>query len=167
MDSKCLVVVADGTYARFFILDVGSSTFLEAGPQLIELDDLVNIEHKLGGYDKFSSTRSGLSRNPRGGPSHGYDDHRVQHEQEHERRFAEDVTVRAITLAQKYRVRDLVMVSEIRMLGFLRKTLGIPIKAGINVRELAKDLTKMTPSQMLDHLTTMGLIPLQHELSLS
>ena len=162
MESGYLVVVADGTCARFFTLDAAAQPSLESGPHLSEHEDLVNAEHKQGGRDKYSSTRTGLNLNPRGGPSHGYDDHRAQHEQEHERRFAVDVTARAVSLAQQHQARCLVLAAERHMLGLLRDALQIPVKSGIEVRELAKDLTKMTLAELHDHLAAAGVVPVRH-----
>ena len=107
-------------------------------------------------------TRTGVNLNPRGGPSHGYDDHRAQHEQEHERRFARDVTTRAISLAQEHRAGHLVLTAERHMLGLLRDALKIPVKSGIEVRELAKDLTKLTPTQIHEHLSMAGVLRARH-----
>jgi len=154
-----LVVVADGTCARFFSLEAAVQPSVESGPHLLELDDLVNPEHEQGGGDKHSSTRTGLNLNQRGGPSHGYDDHRAQHEQEHERRFARDIAARAIALAQQHHAAHLVVTAEKHMLGLLRDALKIPAKSGIEVRELAKDLTKLKPTQVHDHLATAGVVP--------
>ena len=159
MESNYLVVVADGTCARFFTLEAAVQRSVESGPHLLEHDDLVNPEHEQGGGDKHSSTRTGLNLNQHGGPSHGYDDHRTQHEQEHERRFARDIAARAVSLAQEHHAGHLVLTAERHMLGLLRDALKIPVKSGIEVRELAKDLTKLTPYQMLDHLAAAGVTP--------
>ena len=138
MESDYLVVVADGTCARFFSVEAAAQPAVESGPHLLEHEDMVNTEHAQGGQDKYSTTRTGLNLNPRGGPSHGYDDHRAQHEQEHERRFARDVTVRAVSLAQEQRAGHLILAAERHMLGLLRDALKIPVKSGIEVSELAK-----------------------------
>lgn len=158
MNRDYLVVVADGTRARFFTLESAAHAPMESGPHLLEHDDLVNPEHKQAGGDKYSSTRTGVNLNPRGGPSHGYDDHRAQHEQEHERHFAKDVVVHAVTLAQENQAGFLVLAAEKRMLGLLRDALRIPVKSGIEVRELAKDLTRLTPIQVHEHLAKAGLL---------
>ena|SRR3990172_7944277 len=159
MKSDYLVVVADGTCARFFTLESAAQPSVESGPNLCERDDLVNTEHELGGRDKYSTTRTGLNLNPHGGPSHGYDDHRAQHEQEHERRFAHDIATRAVSLAQEHHAGHLILTAERHMLGLLRDALKIPVKSGIEVRELAKDLTTLAPAQVQDHLATAGVLP--------
>lgn len=162
MESDYLVVVADGTCARFFSVEAAAQPAVQSGPHLLEHDDLVNPEHEQGGRDKYSTTRTGLNLNPRGGPSHGYDDHRAQHEQEHERRFAREIATRAVSLAQEYCAGHLVLTAERHMLGLLRDALKIPVKSGIEVSELAKDLTKLTPAQVYDHLEAAGVVPARH-----
>lgn len=163
MESEYLVVVADGTRARFFTLEAAALPSLESSPRLTEHEDLVNVEHKQGGHDKYSSTRTGINLNPRGGPSHGYDDHRAQQEQEHERRFAADITARALSLAQQQHAGHLVLAAESHMLGLLRDALKIPAKSGIDVHDLAKDLTRLTTTQLHDQLAAAGLVPVRHE----
>jgi protein required for attachment to host cells len=163
MESEYLIVVGDGTRARFFTLEAAALPPLESSPRLMEHEDLVNAEHMQGGHDKYSSTRTGINLNPRGGPSHGYDDHRAQQEQEHERRFAADITARALSLAQQHRATQLVLVAEPHMLGLLRDALKIPAKSGIDVRDLAKDLTKLTTTQLHGQLAAAGLVPARHE----
>ena len=158
MNRDYLVVVADGTCARFFTLESAAQPTMESGPHLLEHDDLVNPEHEQAGGDKYSSTRTGVNLNPRGGPSHGYDDHRAQHEHEHESRFAKDVAARAVSLAQENYAGHLVLAAERQMLGLLRDALKIPVKSGIEVRELAKDLTKLTPIQIHEHLAVAGVL---------
>ena len=158
MNRDYLVVVADGTCARFFTLESATQPSFESGPHLLEHDDLVNPEHEQGGGDKYSSTRTGLNLNQHGGPSHGYDDHRAQHEQEHERRFARDIAARAVSLAQENHAGHLVLTAERHMLGLLRDALKIPVKLGIEVRELAKDLTKLPPKQIHERLATAGVL---------
>ena len=162
MKSNYLVVVADGTCARFFTLESAAKPSVESGPHLLERDDLVNPEHEQSGGDKYSTTRSGLNLNPRGGPSHGYDDHRAQHEQEHERRFARDVASRAVSLAQENHAGHLVLAAERHMLGLLRDALKIPVKSGIEIRELAKDLTKLAPTEIHEHLAMAGVLQARH-----
>lgn len=48
------------------------------------------------------------------------------------------------------------------MLGLLRDALKIPVKSGIEVSELAKDLTKLAPAQVYDHLAVAGVVPARH-----
>ncbi len=151
------IVVADGARARLFTLDAGAPD--APGPNLVEHEDLANPEHKLPGRDKYSTTRTGSNLNPQKGPAHGYDDHRDKEEREHERRFAREVISRAVTLAQRQHSYQLVVVAEKRMLGLLRETLVLPPKSGIELRELAKDLTRLSASELQAHLAEAGMVP--------
>ena len=49
------------------------------------------------------------------------------------------------------------------MLGILRDALKIPAKSGIDVHDLAKDLSRLTTTQLHDQLTAAGLVPVRHE----
>jgi protein required for attachment to host cells len=155
-DSYC-IVVADGTRARIFTLDDGATD--APGPDLVEHEGLANPEHKLAGRDKYSATRTGGNLNPQKGSAHGYDDHRDKEEREHERRFAQDIASHAVALAQREHSYQLVVVAEKRMLGVLRETLVLPAKSGIELRELAKDLTRLSATELQAHLAEAGLVP--------
>lgn len=154
MKDSHVVVVADGSRARFFMLVSGES--------LQEHEDLVNPAHRAHDRDKYSSTRPGANPAPGGGPGHGFDDHRAQHEQEDERHFAREIASRAVALARRHDARRLVIVAEKRMLGLLRHAIEIPAHSGIEVRDVASDLTRLTPEQILDHLAKHGALPHRH-----
>jgi protein required for attachment to host cells len=53
----------------------------------------------------------------------------------------------------------LVVVAEKRMLGLLRDALVLPPKSGIELSELAKDLTQLAPTELQAHLAEAGLVP--------
>ena len=151
------IVVADGSRARLFTLEAGAPD--TPGPDLVEHEDLANPEHKLAGRDKYSTTRTGSNLNPQKGPAHGYDDHRDKEEREHERRFAHEVASHAVALAQRRHSYQLVIVAEKRMLGLLRETLVLPARSGIELRELAKDLTRLSAIELQAHLAGAGMLP--------
>ena len=155
MKNNYCILVADGTRARLFTLAGGKAP----GPDLVEHEDLANPEHKLAGRDKYSTTRTGSNLNPQKGPAHGYDDHRDKEEREHERRFAREVAGRAVALAQRQHSYQLVVVAEKRMLGLLRETLVLPASSGIELRELAKDLTRLSIPELQGHLAEAGMVP--------
>lgn len=157
MKNSYCILVADGTRARLFTLEGGAAA--APGPDLVEHEDLANPEHRLAGRDKFSTTRTGSNLNPQKGPAHGYDDHRDKEEREHERRFAREVASHAVSLAQRQQAARLLVVAEKRMLGMLRESLVIPPQAGIELQELAKDLTRLTPTELQSHLAQAGLVP--------
>lgn len=157
MKNTYCIMVADGTRARLFTLDAGITS--PPGPDLVEHEGLANPEHKLAGREKYSTTRTGGSVNPQNGQAHGYDDHRDKEEREHERRFAHDIAGHAVALAQRQQARQLVVVAEKRMLGHLREALVLPTKSGIELRELAKDLTRLATTELQAHLAEAGLVP--------
>jgi hypothetical protein len=90
MGNYC-VVVASGAQARFFILEPAEFPELGIGPNLVERGELINPEKEIARRDLYTDSKTGRGRAPHGGPSHGYDDHRSQHEDELERRFARKV----------------------------------------------------------------------------
>lgn len=157
--SEYCVVVSGGARARFFTLEPVDFPELESGPKLIDKGELLNPEKETAGRDLYTDLRTGRSRAPRGGPSHGYDDHRKQHEDEFDRRFARRVLQKARRLAKENRARRIVMAAPARMLGLLRQDLaGIP-KEGIEVHKVAKDMSKFSPRQIHDHLARKQLLP--------
>ena len=99
MGNYC-VVVASGAQARFLILEPAEFPELGIGPNLVERGDLINPEKEIARRDLYTDSKTGRGRAPYGGPSHGYDDHRSQHEEEFDRRFARKVLEKARRVAE-------------------------------------------------------------------
>lgn len=158
MHQNC-VVVAGGSRARFFTLQNVEFPELQSGPNLCEVNDLVNLEQETPGTDLWSESKSGRNRGGAGGGTHGYDDHRSQHEDEFERRFARDIAREAARLISRCNTRQLVLVAQKRVLGFIRNELESLAKAGIEIHELAKDLSKLPTLELHEHLAREHLIP--------
>lgn len=157
MNGNC-VIVADNGRARFFRLADVEFPELESGPNLEEINDLVNPEREAAGDEIWSDIKSGRNRGNGGAPAHGYDDHRDQHEEEFDRRFARTIAAEAERLANGS-TRELVVVAQKRALGLLRNELAALGKRGVRIRELAKDLSKLSPIELQDHLARLKLIP--------
>ncbi|WP_297527343.1 host attachment protein [Thiohalobacter sp.] len=157
MNGNC-VIVADNGRARFFRLADVEFPELESGPNLEEINDLVNPEREAAGDEIWSDIKSGRNRGNGGAPAHGYDDHRDQHEDEFDRRFARTIAAEAERLANGS-TRELVVVAQKRALGLLRNELAALGKRGVRIRELAKDLSKLSPIELQDHLARLNLIP--------
>jgi len=153
-----VVVTADGTRARFFTLEHTAEPSVESSPYLLERADVVNSEHRQPSRDKYSTTRTGFNASPRQGP-HRYDDHRVRQEGEHERRFAREVAERALDIAKTAHASRLIVAAEKRMLGLLREALDTPAASNIEVKELAKDLTRLAPLELQEQLAAQGVLP--------
>ena len=157
--SEYCVVVSGGARARFFTLEPVDFPELESGPRLIDKGELLNPQKETAGRDLYTDLKTGRSRAPRGGPSHGYDDHRTQHEDEFDRRFARKVVEKARRLAREYRARRIVLAAPARMLGYLWQDLEVIPKDGIEVHKVAKDMSKLSPREIHDHLAKRHLIP--------
>lgn len=157
--SDYLVLVTDGTKARFFSLEPAAVLQLDTSPKLVEQQDLISTEIDVPGKDMWADQKSGRNRAPFQGPAHGYDDHRDKHIEEFQRRFAHRISEAAIKLAQRHHAKQLVMVAETQMLGLLRKELAIPPHASFCVQEFAKDLTKLGTEELHSHLVQADLLP--------
>ncbi len=158
MNHNC-VVVAGGTRARFFKLQEAEFPEVEPGPNLLEVNDLIDPQRQAHDGQLWSEAKSGRNRGPNGGPAHGYDDHRSQHEDEFERRFARSVAEETARLAREQKARNVVLVAQKRILGFLRHELESLARAGITIRELPKDLSKLSPHELHEHLAREKLVP--------
>ncbi|MGE0370388.1 MAG: host attachment protein [Gammaproteobacteria bacterium] len=164
MNHYC-VIVADCSRARFFCLDPAAVPELETGPNLVEVSDLVNPEANLPGRDTWTETKSGRNMARGGGSAHGYDDHRENHAEEFNRRFAKRIAEGALGLLRQYRPRCLVLAASSHMLGLLRGALTLPAGSKVEVRESGKDLAHMAPLEIHRHLAGAGLIPTRGRVS--
>jgi protein required for attachment to host cells len=158
MCGYCIVIVS-GSYARYFALEPVELPELESGPRLVERGELFNPDKEIAGRYLYTDSKIGRGRAPHGGPSHGYDDHRLQHEDESDRRFARRILEKIRRLSQTKHARYVVLVASARMLGLLRQDMDIILKSGIEVYELAKDMTKFSPEQIHDYLAKEHLVP--------
>jgi protein required for attachment to host cells len=161
MDTYSVVVVVDGTRARFLTLEDGAAG---SGPKLREHKDLVNPESDMRGRDLWSDVKTGRGRATDGGPAHGYpvhsyDDHREKHEDEFERRFARRVAEETISLVQARPAKQIIVVAQKRMLGFLRPALMHTLRGEVEVRELAKDLSKLNTAELHERLAGEKFLP--------
>lgn len=156
MNHYC-VVVADGSRARFFTLKDADIPEIQSGPNLVEMMDLTNPEHSMQGNELWTNSKSGRNRSSASGQSHGYDDHRQQHEEEIEKRFATSIATECARLSKESGA-SLILVSPKRMLGHLRCAMESKLN-GVNTQELAKDLSKLSTLQLHEHLAKERLIP--------
>jgi protein required for attachment to host cells len=152
------VVVTNGAHARFFTLQPAEFPELESGPNLVEHNHLINAERESHNNELWSEAKTGRNRAPNGGPAHGYDDHRTRHEDEYERRFANNIAEECSRLSRSQRASDVVLVSQKRMLGFLRGAMETRMN-GVNTHEVAKDLSKLSPHDLHAHLARENVLP--------
>jgi len=157
--SKYCIVVAGGARARFFTLDTPEMPEIESGPNLVELSDLVSVERMAEEKGLWSDSKSGRNRAAKGGPAHGYDDHRKQHSAEYERRFARQISAQAKQLIEKNNSKHLIMVAQKRMQGYLRDGIKVALNGGVKLHELGKDLVKLKPMELHEFLARESLLP--------
>ena len=157
MNQYC-VVVANGSRARLFSLESAEFPELESGPNLVEIIGLTNPEKNVQNRELWSEVKTGRNRGSKSGQAHGYDDHRSQHSDEYERRFASSIAEHTCKLMRRQNASNVVLVSQKRMLGFLRSALQAKLN-GVARAELAKDLSKLNPRDLHDHLARERLIP--------
>jgi len=158
MSDYC-VVVTGGARARFFTLEPVDFPEFESGPRLVHCGELFNPEKEMAERDLFTDSKTGRGRAPHGGPAHGYDDRRARREGEFDRRFARKVLEETKRLAQANQARYVVLVAGAPMLGCLRQELDIILKHGMAVHKLAKDMTKLSPLQIHNHLAKEKVLP--------
>ncbi len=155
MNQYC-VVVANGHKARFFTLEDPDQPEFESGPNLIKHKDLSSETLQQQHQDQWSESKSGGNRG-HGGQSHGYDDHRAQHDDDVERRFANSIADECKRISHNKRT-NVVLVSQKRMLGHLRNAIDARVH-GVHTDELAKDLIKLNPTDLHKYLARVKLIP--------
>ncbi len=160
--SRYCVVVAEGSRARFFTVESPEVPELESGPDLVERKRIANPEHQSHSQDLLADARSGRNR-ARGGAAHGYDDHREGFDAECERRFAREIVREIDTLTRSNGTRQVVLCAEKRMLGFLRPGLGQAIPGGVDLKEIPKDLAKLSARQLHHHLARQGHLPARRD----
>jgi len=159
MMSDYCVILANGSRARFFTLEKPRIPSVDGGPNLVERQDLVNREVESHDRGLWSDPKTGCNRSPGGGQAHGYDDHRSRHVDEFKRRFARDVARNAARVAQTTRAKNVIVAAQKRMLGFLRDELDPLVKTGVNVHNIAKDLSKLAPDDVHRYLAKERLVP--------
>ncbi|ALP52246.1 hypothetical protein Tel_03285 [Candidatus Tenderia electrophaga] len=153
--SDFCVVVADSARARLFTLE--ESGVAEGGPNLVEISSLANAAAEAQDNEIFAAKR-GRNTAPAEGGIHAYDDHREDHNQENERRFAKDVIAAAVQTLQREKAGVLVLAANPRMMGYLREARDAA-SLDVRVKEVHKDLTKLSVHEVHRHLTADGLLP--------
>lgn len=153
-----LVVVIDGTRARFFSLEPAKRPEYESGPNLIEEEGLSNLANEQQGKELWADTKTGRNRGS-SGQAHGYDDRRDNHLSEFERNFAKEIVNKIIHLSQNYQSRETLVVAEPQILGFVRDALTPLAPKHLKITELAKDLCKLKPLEIHEYLAEKKLLP--------
>lgn len=154
-----LVVAADSSRARFFRLIPAEVPEMESGPNLQEIEDLVNPELEEKGRDLWSEDKSGRGMAPGSGAAHGYDDHRDRHIEELEQRFAYQIASQVSGQAQQRKTDVVVIAAERRILGHLREALKASLSSAVEVVDTDLNISKLSPLELQGHLAKKALIP--------
>lgn len=140
-----------------FTLEHNELPEFEGGPDLVEHDSLLNPEHRVHGEEIYADS-SGRNRTP-GGQGYAYDEHREQHDANVEKRFAAEVSERVDQLVRDVGARRVFLCAEKQMLGFLRGSLNGHTPSGAEIQEIPKDLAKLKPREVQEHLAGDGYLP--------
>jgi len=154
----CWIIVADGARARFMTLEQRADAPARAALRLTESARLSNPAHRVAGRRAMRKIKSGRDSGRGRVAPHGYTDRRDLHENEVLRRFAVRIGRRAAQLARLEGASSMVVVADPRMLPLLRSALAPAVRAGVRLRELARDYTWCTAAQLKRQLVAHGVL---------
>lgn len=157
--SKCLVIIVNKTKARFLAL-MDPQPLEQSGPGLVEQQEISNPVQRQASRELWANTKSGGNRGS-ARQVHGYDDHRQSHLDEFDRRFAQVIIAEILNFSQSHPTRRLILVAEPQILGHLRPILTTTLPKSIVTQELAKDLCKLSASEIYSYLLNKHLLPWQ------
>ena len=147
MMKRACIALVDAAHARIF-------TYSEVpgqDPTFVELKDLVNPGRQAHGYFADHAPRAP-------GYNHGTkDDHRTDHIEEIERRFARDLVRELETIVREQAFEHVIFVASPKMLARLREE-AESLSRNVVVDELTQDLGWMSPTQVHDHLAARHLV---------
>ena len=157
MKRACIAIV-DAARARIYTYQEDA----DPKQQLREVRDLVNAGRRLKASEMFSESRPSLAQSGRPGPSgepgSTKDDHRDDHIGMMDTKFAKEIVEEVDKIIRAEGYGHLIIVAAPKMLGELRKANTLK-RNGLNIDEIASDLSKLTAPQLHDHLASLDLIP--------
>lgn len=152
------IVLANGAHARFLSLVSSEVDATEGGPNLVEISDLINPEGAMSGGELWSENKTGRGTGG-GGQAHGYDDHRDNHEEEYRKRFAKEIARGVADMVQKHKADCITVAAQSRMLATVKAELESLLPGGVQLQEVAKDISKLSAPQVHEYLANENLIP--------
>jgi protein required for attachment to host cells len=141
--SEYCVVVAAGSAARIFTLEPAEVPEIESGPNLIERTTLI-------------APGQPADENA---PVHSYDHGRQQHDREAVRKFAREIAAAIERTINRDGLQHVVVCADKRLLGTLRPAINDGLNRRVAVREVPKDLAKLSSRQLHDKLSVDGHLP--------
>ena len=158
MGEHCIAIVSEAE-AKFYCLEPVQYPELESGPKLCEMAKILNPEKRIPDREIYTDSKTGRGRAPGKGPAHGYDDHREKRDEESSKKFSRTVVEKVKDLALRRDAKIVIIAAQPKMLGMLRQDIHILRREGINIEEHTKDLTKLSPREIHEHLAREGLVP--------
>ncbi len=151
------IIVADAKRARFFAVEPGDAPRNKF--KLVERVTLANTD--VEGVRKGGAGRVKTERvsNRQAGDVHPIEGRRQQHRLELERRFGREITQQAVTLSRTWKGGTIVLIAEPRLLGLMREHLREALDPAVELKELARNYTQLTPSELQQHLDLKSLVP--------
>lgn len=156
-EASACIVVADGGRARLFVPVVGDQT--PDGVTLVERESLVNPDYRAHGADSPGRTKSERVTNRQAGDVHPIEARRDQHRLELERRFAREIAQHVARFMQGRSDGSVVLVAEPRLLGLVREPLRNALNQGVELKELAKDYSRLSAAELRDQLALHRIVP--------
>jgi len=158
MNRTC-IVVADIRLARVYCTEAVDSPRVKM--KLVEQASLSNPGANLKALGRSTSgrTRTETNTNREAGPMHPIGAQRERHRLELDRRFCQEIARETAAVTKEWNGGAVVLVAEPRQLGLMREPLRHVLHQGIELKELAKDLTNLTPAELCKRLTLGSLLP--------
>ena len=153
---RACIAVVDASRARLFTYE-RSSEIEGLKEHLIEERDLVNPARRQRPSQLFSDSRPGSSRT--GGLQYAFDDHREAHVEALDAAFSRLVIDELVNVLRGAHAQRVILCASPNMLGELREAGRDLAREGVEIDELDRDLVKLTPPQLRDHLASYGLLP--------
>jgi protein required for attachment to host cells len=156
MQRACIAIV-DASRARLFTF-TRSAEPEGLREELTETRDFVDPQRRLRPSEVFSDSRPGSSRT--GSLQYALDDHRGASIEQLDEKFAAMIVDELAELLRSTSAPRLVLCASPHMLGSLRHAIGqksLPAKLVID--ELPRNLTRLTPPELREHLASAELLP--------
>jgi len=157
MMNETIIIVADAKRARFFAVEQSDAP--RSRIRLVERVTLANTD--VEGVRKGGAGRVKTERvsNRQAGDVHPIEGRRQQHRIELERRFGREITQQACKLSRAWKGGTIVLIAEPRLLGLMREHLRDALEPAVDLKELARNYTQFTPSELQEHLDLKRLVP--------
>jgi len=162
MRRLCIALV-DATRARIFTFEELGAPPGERTQELEERVTLVHPARRRRPSELFTDSRPASDRAPNG-RGFAHSDHRDDAVREMDRQFACQVAGQIEMVADALGCHDVFLAASPRMLGLLREVIEPLVESGIAVRDLDRDLVRLTPAELHDFLSGIGLLPVRERL---